>query len=341
VFKLLVDTCVWFDLAKDPDQLPLLGVLEDLIAGGELGLIVPRTVLDELARNKPRIVGECSRSLSSIFKRAKDAVEKFGDPRKKRITLEQLDDVDYRIPLLGESVVGTIGRIEALLNLSPIIETTEGAKLRAAQRAIDKVAPFHRQRNGIDDAILIEVYAEQVALGRGDRFAFVTHNTKDFSDPGGNNKAPHPHIAPLFSRIKSRYFITLSEAVKRVRPELVPELMLQHEAWVERSRPLSEIGDAISELCDKIWYGRHKSIAQRVDAGYIKVVDKETSHTRDHERRPIQKNVWEGALKAAKKMERKYGPDNLLWDDFEWGMLSGKLSALRWVLGDDWDMLDT
>ena len=53
-------------------------------------------------------------------------------------------------------------------------------------------------------------------------------------------------------------------------------------------------------------------------------------------------SVWKSARAAAKRTEKEVGLDNLgPWDDFEWGMINGKLSALRWVLGDEWDMLDT
>ena len=100
--------------------------------------------------------------------------------------------------------------------------------------------------------------------------------------------------------------------------------------------------NAIDELVTKVWYNRHQVIQQKIGEGKIKIVDKEIFPVKDHARRPIQRDIWEGALKAAEEVEKKYGLDNLgPWDDFEWGMINGKLSALRWVLGDDWDMLDT
>ena len=77
---------------------------------------------------------------------------------------------------------------------------------------------------------------------------------------------------------------------------------------------------------EKIWFDRHLSLRHRVAQGIEKV----------------DPTIWEGALSSAKSIVEKYGEDDLgPYSDFEWGMLNGKLSALRWILGDEWDMLDT
>jgi coproporphyrinogen III oxidase-like Fe-S oxidoreductase len=126
-----------------------------------------------------------------------------------------------------------------------------------------------------------------------------------------------------------------------VNPALVSDLMLEQE-WTEEPRRLTEIVDAIGELTDKVWYNRHKVRQERIEAGEIKVVEKEIYPPKDHRERTIQRDIWEGAKKSARRMEKKYGRKNLgPWDDFDWGMLNGKLSVLRWVLGEEWDSLYT
>jgi hypothetical protein len=47
----------------------------------------------------------------------------------------------------------------------------------------------------------------------------------------------------------------------------------------------------------------------------------------------------EKAEEEAAKIEKRLGKDTLLAQDL--GEVRGKLSALRWVLGDKWDNLDT
>lgn len=90
-------------------------------------------------------------------------------------------------------------------------------------------------------------------------------------------------------------------------------------------RNVKDILTAEEEFSDKVWYDRHQLLK---NGGHL---SKDTPP-----------GILKGAFYAAKKVEKKYekkglGPHN----DFEWGMINGKLSALRWVLGEDWDMLDT
>ena len=339
--KLLVDTCVWLDLAKEPDSAKILDIIEELIRINELSLIVPQTVLDEFSRNKGRIIKESGKSLSGILKRAKEIVDKFGDRESKQTVLDRLDDIDYKIFELGESVAHTIARTEKVLNSSNIIDTSDSIKLRAAQRAITKKAPFHSGRNSFNDAILIEIYTDCVMNEPSAKveFAFITHNTSDFSISNGNHKIPHPDFEPVFSGINSSYFIKLTESIQKIRPELVSDLMLKNE-WFEEPRHLSEIAEVINELTDKIWYNRHQNWLFHIKTGEHRIVAKKEAGQYDPN--TTLRDIYISARKAAKAKEKQYGKKNLgPWNDFEWGMLNGKLSALRWVLGDEWDFLDT
>jgi hypothetical protein len=58
-----------------------------------------------------------------------------------------------------------------------------------------------------------------------------------------------------------------------------------------------------TELFDKAWYNRHWNTRIAIEEGHTKIVEKETFPVKDHTKRPIQRDVWELALKAAKHVE--------------------------------------
>lgn len=107
---------------------------------------------------------------------------------------------------------------------------------------------------------------------------------------------------------------------------LKEELLSHMMQGLETPRTEPEILAAIDELFDKVWYDRHQTLRNMIKIGKATVSDE----------------VWKSAQKASRKIEKRYGKANLgPYSDFDWGMINGKLSALRWVLGDEWDMLDT
>jgi hypothetical protein len=336
--RMLIDPCVWSDLLEDPVTSPLIDALEDLVGSGDVALIVTPLILGEFAQSKARLIGDGKRSVSSTRTHVREATESFRNPRKTRTAVEELNGLDHRFVNLGDRTAETADRIERLLAAAEPCDVTDAVKIRASDRGIAKKAPFHRQRNGMNDAILIETYADMAKDGGG-RCAFVTHNVKDFSDPAGNQALPHPDLAHLFTENRSRYFITLGEALRSIRPEQYLDLVIEQE-WPERPRRrIAEIVAAEHELFAKVWYDQHVALRDKVERGQITVVSLDAPAVNTRGRR-IRRDTWEAGLRAAERIATRYGPHNLgPWSDFERGMIRGKLSALRWVLGDEWDML--
>ena len=143
---------------------------------------------------------------------------------------------------------------------------------------------------------------------------FLSNPAKDYIEDYRRNRKPPFKIKiwerPTIQKLVSRKF------------SLLRKYGLTHEPI----RGVQTILITEEEFFDKVWYDRHQMLRHLERIGKTKT----------------DPEIWKGALKAAKKVEKKWGKKNLgPYTDFDWGMINGKLSALRWVLGEEWDMLDT
>ncbi len=143
---------------------------------------------------------------------------------------------------------------------------------------------------------------------------FLSNSAKDYLDDYRKNEKPPFKIKvwekPTIQKLVSRKF------------SLLHKYGLTHVPI----RGVRSILKAEEEFLDRVWYDRHQMLCHLERIGKTK-----TNH-----------EIWKGALKAAKRVEKKWGKKNLgPYANFDWGMINGKLSALRWVLGEEWDMLDS
>ena len=84
--------------------MPLLDALSAMIEAGEVELILPQIIPEEFARNRDRVMASSRASLSSHFKRVKDAVSQFGPEEGRDEVLRRLNEIDHRISIGGEAV---------------------------------------------------------------------------------------------------------------------------------------------------------------------------------------------------------------------------------------------
>lgn len=334
---LLIDTCVWLDLIKNPNDELILSSMEELINLGDIQLIVPDLVKEEFYRNKDRVSDTARQRLSHEFKKVRNVIESFGNEINKSEVLESLDEVHHKLPIILDKVLFSIEKVESFFQKATKVTFPNDLYVNTSQRAIQKKAPFHKQKNSVPDALLMEIFYYFANKDKENNYIFITHNTNDFSDPIDNRKI-HPDYLNYFDGVRIKYQINIFNVLKEIAPDSI-ELYFNEYDWLNETRSLTEILNSVDEFEQKVWYNRHCVLAEKISEGKIKIVTKQSSEK--YNPNVILKSIWNGACKAAKNVEKKYSKDLGPWDDFEWGMINGKLSALRWILGDDWDMLDT
>jgi pyrimidine deaminase RibD-like protein len=112
--------------------------------------------------------------------------------------------------------------------------------------------------------------------------------------------------------------------------ELLPDEDNPGDTWsLILRRSDQKILDTYNRFWDQIWWNRHQAWKHRIESG-------------DEKLTPVRQILYLEAEEKAAEVEAKYSREELELDDFDWGLLSGRMSALAWVMGAEWnESLDT
>ncbi len=186
-------------------------------------------------------------SIAQRFKHVRQDLDDYGGSDQKQ-ALKVITDLARHVPLIGAMTTRSFDEVLDQLRAGRVLEPGDEEKRGVVERGLSKQAPFHRSRNSVADAVLIELYETAV---RGvdlnqEPHAFITSNSDDFSLPDGDARQPHRDLASLFAVEGSTYGLGvdgLNQVLLDYFGEEIEELFAE-TYFEEEPRRLDEIVEA-------------------------------------------------------------------------------------------------
>lgn len=214
------DTCVFLNLATDVKLFDLIQKLAELSDKGVVKLVVPDIIHKELDDHKESIVKKRIASYKGHLKNIQNLYELF-KPETVELLKKEISSINSELPKREEILTKNIAEILKLTQKSILVKYTDKHVSNMTQRAIDKIFPFHRDKNSVKDALISETFVEFISNLPSDceRSYFITDNKDDFSDTS-DARLPHKDWASVFNE-KIHYSINIGAVLNDIIPESV------------------------------------------------------------------------------------------------------------------------
>ncbi|MBP6236433.1 MAG: DUF4935 domain-containing protein [Saprospiraceae bacterium] len=260
-----MDTNVWLYLAnsynpknkafEDGLHFRLVEILTELVVNREIVILTNEIIIEEWNRNK-----EVAKNLIQKYRKSLEGNKGHFSNIKK--FLEEVDKV--RLDAIFENYTKNLNHVidnnekhiaqveYLLLDKTEKIEITQEIKARAAERAINKLAPFKGDKsNSMADAVVLLSAIEHLkkvsivpTLGDYEEHfyifpnsTFVTINKGDFANPENENEI-HPDLKSVLDEAKIKYEANIGKVLNAIKNELINrneleqiELEIDEEYW--------------------------------------------------------------------------------------------------------------
>jgi hypothetical protein len=269
---LILDTNVWFYLAnsynpknqnfEDDLHFKLVEMLAELVNNEEITILTNEIIIEEWKRNK-----EVAKNLIKKHQKSIEGNKGHVNNIKKFLVQEDksaLDDIfEKYINFLNQVIENNerhISQVETLLvNKTEKVEITQDILARAANRAINKLAPFKGDKsNSMADAVILLSsieYLKKISKHSGwdedqvefyifPSSTFVTINKGDFANPDNENEI-HPELKPVLEEAKMEYEANIGRVLNTIKAELINRTELE-----QIEREMEEEYWIYCEVCD-------------------------------------------------------------------------------------------
>ena len=242
------DSCVLLSFLQNHKVEPMLSNTIDILDKEIARLLVPDQLRLEIDRNKERIIESRKAAIRTYRKHASNLKTLLDDSQITSLD-KILAAVDQNIPNWDGKSDYLLGKLEKILNHKNAlkIKTIDQDILLASKRALEKKAPFIKNKNSFGDALLIESILRFQRETAVESIYFVTLNTEDFSDTSERLKV-HPDLSEIFEEMKIHYSINPPEIIEHLLSIKIPPVI--KEIYATDIGPMIQMySDEFPDLC--------------------------------------------------------------------------------------------
>ena len=176
---IVIDTCVWIELASKPSLRPLLDALKEYVQPPSHKLVVPSPIATEFARHRDECRGSWEKSLKGHIGGLKFIYQAIPNTRADLVRARDL--ANETIQKSRETIEDSVDVVGGLLDGAEPWQPKADDFEDACNRCLEMRAPAVRKnRSSVGDAL---IWRAVLDLLRSKCVWLCTENTSDFSNP--------------------------------------------------------------------------------------------------------------------------------------------------------------
>lgn len=233
VWALIPDTNILLYLVSKDDYFEFLVKLELLICNNHLALVLPEQVINEFYNNLEKVIERKKENIRVKIKEAmqlKDYLSPLSQDKGEHFSAELDLMINQEEKIFLRNLYRKVTCLEFLFNYrADIIKTTDGAKVKAANMALEKIAPFFGDKGkknnkdvnklSMGDAIIFLSITSYLKDSQYKENYFLTENADDFCK-SGNKRELHENLLVKAQEVSMKYSINIAEFINKVIEEV-------------------------------------------------------------------------------------------------------------------------